>query len=84
MCREFFFFLILFGCIYTLGKYASEKNIKSYYITELAQMAIGEKVVPNIPELTHQIKGHLIKKIKENPNILRDRFIVKNGKTKQL
>lgn len=72
------------GCIYTLGKYASEKNIDSYYITELAQMAIGEKVVPKIPELTHQIKGHLIKKIKENPNIVNDRFIVKDGKIKQL
>jgi len=72
------------GCIYTLGKYASEKNIDSYYITELAQMAIGEKVVPKIPELTHQIKGHLVKKIKENPKIVTDRFIVKDGKIKQL
>ena len=72
------------GCIYTLGKYAKEKNVDSYYITELAQMAIGEKVVPKIPELTYEIKGHLIKKIKENPNIVKDRFIVKEGKIKQL
>ena len=72
------------GCIYTLGKFAKEKNIESYYITELAQMAIGEKVVPKIPELTYQIKGHLIKKIKENPSIVKDRYIVKDVKIKQL
>ena len=72
------------GCIYTLGKFASEKNIDSYYITQLAQMAISEKVVPNAPELTHQIKGHLIKKIKENPRIVQDRYTVKNGKIQQI
>jgi len=72
------------GCIYTLGKYASEKNIKSYYITELAQMAIGEKVEAKIPELTHQIKGHLVKKIKENPKIVTERYIIKNGKMQQI
>jgi len=72
------------GCIYTLGKYASEKNIDSYYITQLAQIAIGEKVVPKIPELTHQIKGHLVKKIKENPKIIKERYIVKNGKIQQI
>jgi len=47
-------------------------------------MAIGEKVVPKIPELTHQIKGHLIKKIKENPKIVTERYIVKNGKMQKI
>ncbi len=68
------------GCLSTLSRYATERNIKSYYITELAQMAIGETPSLKVPENTKKIQRHVVKTISENPNLLVDRYIIKNGK----
>nr|MDO8076019.1 (Fe-S)-binding protein [Candidatus Freyarchaeota archaeon] len=57
------------GCVYALSKKATERNIETYYITELAQMAIGEKPPHRIVEVTDQIVELLTKKIIENPGL---------------
>lgn len=68
------------GCLFGLSKHAASKNIESYYITELAQMAIGEKPYHKILETSKQIENHLFKKVVENPNLMKERYIIKNGK----
>ena len=72
------------GCLFGLSKYALSKNIESYYITELAQMAIGEKPYHKIVETSKQIESYLFKKIGENPNLIKERYIIKNGKIKRI
>ncbi|TFG30239.1 MAG: (Fe-S)-binding protein [Promethearchaeota archaeon] len=68
------------GCLFGLAKYASIKNIESYYITELAQMAIGEKPSHQIVNTIKQMENHLFKKVGENPTLMTDRYLLKNGK----
>ncbi len=72
------------GCLTTLSKYATEKDIKSFYVTELAQMAIGESPSFKILENAKNLQRQVIKTISENPNILKDRYIVKSGKVNRL
>ena len=68
------------GCLARLSRPASEKNIKSYYITELAQMAIGEtpsfKIIGNGQRLQKQI----MKTMSENPKVITERYLATNGK----
>jgi len=68
------------GCLSRLSRFALSKNIESYYITELAQMAIGEKPYHKILETSNQFESYLVRKIRENPNLIRKRYIIKNGK----
>ncbi|MFX1338822.1 MAG: (Fe-S)-binding protein [Promethearchaeota archaeon] len=68
------------GCLIGLSRYALSKNIEPYYITELAQMAIGETPYHKILETSKQMENHLFKKISENPNLMKERYIIKNGK----
>jgi heterodisulfide reductase subunit D len=72
------------GCLTTLSKYATEKDIKSYYVTELAQMAIGETPSFKILENARALQQQVIKTISENPNILKDRYTINNGKISRL
>jgi Fe-S oxidoreductase len=72
------------GCLSTLSKYASENNIQSYYITELAQMAIGETPTLKILENAKHLQEQVIKTIKENSNILIDKYIIKEGKVQRV
>lgn len=72
------------GCLHTLSQHASDKNIESYYVTELAQMAIGEKAAHTIVEASEQIKKAIFNKIRENPCLLTERYIIKNGEIKQV
>lgn len=71
---------ICIGCLSRLSRFALSKNIESFYITELAQMAIGEKPYRKIIEISNQFESYLVKKIRENPNLIRERYILKNGK----
>ena len=72
------------GCLYQLAKPALDKNIESYYVTELAQMAIGEKPLHNIVEASDQIYKSIYKKIKANPHLLAERYVIKNGEIKRI
>jgi Fe-S oxidoreductase len=67
------------GCLTTLSKYATEKNIKSYYVTELAQLAIGESPSQNILNNAKKLERHVIETMSTNPNVLKERYIIKDG-----
>ncbi|MFX1558340.1 MAG: (Fe-S)-binding protein, partial [Promethearchaeota archaeon] len=68
------------GCLTTLSRYTAEKKIKSYYITELAQMATGERPFRKILENAKNLEKQVIKTISKNPKILTERYIIKKGK----
>jgi len=68
------------GCLSALSYHATERNIKSYYITELAQMAIGEQPLLNILENTKNIQKQIMKTISKNPNVIAERYVIKDGK----
>jgi Fe-S oxidoreductase len=70
------------GCFSALVEKAEEQNIEVYYITELAQMAIGEKPLHRLKEMKNQLTKNIIKKITENPEIWKQKFIIKNGEIK--
>ncbi|MFX1460982.1 MAG: heterodisulfide reductase-related iron-sulfur binding cluster, partial [Promethearchaeota archaeon] len=72
------------GCLTSLSPYATESNIKSYYVTELAQMAIGESPSLNILNNAKSLQKQIIKKISKNPNILAEHYIIKDGKISRL
>ncbi|MFX0012853.1 MAG: (Fe-S)-binding protein [Candidatus Hermodarchaeota archaeon] len=67
------------GCLTTLSRYATEKNIKSYYVTELAQLAIGESPSQNILNNAKKLEKQVIKTMSTNPNVLKERYIIKDG-----
>jgi heterodisulfide reductase subunit D len=68
------------GCLARLSGPASEKNIKSYYITELAQMAIGETPSLKIIENARKLEKQVMKTISENPNVLSELYVIRDGK----
>ena len=69
-----------FGCISTLSPSAAKKKIKPYYITELAQLAIGEDISHhNILETTAKYDNYLFNKLAENPKLVEEKYILKNG-----
>ena len=72
------------GCYSALSNHATKKNIKSYYITELAQFATGEQPSLNILENTKNLQKQIMQTIRKNPNIIKERYIIKEGKTTRL
>lgn len=72
------------GCISFLAKSAAKKKIGTFYITELAQLAIGEKISHRILESLEEVQNHVIRKILDNPSIMSDRYIMKNGTLKKI
>ena len=67
------------GCLTNLSRYATEKNIESYYVTELAQLVIGESPSQNILKNAKKLEKQVIKTISTNPNVLKERYIIKDG-----
>ena len=68
------------GCLAALSNYATERNIKSYYITELAQMATGEDPSLNIIDNTKKLQKQIMETMSKNPKIMIERYIIKDGK----
>jgi Fe-S oxidoreductase len=68
------------GCLATLSKHATDNNMKSYYITELAQLAIGETPSFKILDNAKRLEKQVIKTLSKNPNLLSERYIIKDGK----
>jgi len=68
------------GCISFLARSAAKKKIGAFYITELAQLAIGEKIPHRILESIEEIQNLVFKKVLDNPNIMKSRFKLENGK----
>lgn len=71
------------GCL-RLAKPVKEKNIETYHILELAQVAIGEYPPQRTIELRVKFDNLVEKAIKENPDLLKDKVIVKNGKIQRI
>lgn len=67
------------GC-FSIANQAAKRNIETYYITELAQMALGEKPPHRVLEVGARHRAQLVKTISENPQLLADKYIIKNGK----
>jgi len=66
------------GC-FNLSEKAEAHGLDIYNITELAQIAIGEKPVHRIEEVKKQLQINIFKTISENPDVLKQKYIVKNG-----
>nr|MDO8081099.1 (Fe-S)-binding protein [Candidatus Freyarchaeota archaeon] len=72
------------GCVFALSKNAVEKNIEAYYITELAQMAVGEQPPHRIVEVTNRAIELLGKRISQNLGLIKDKYLIKSGKIYRL
>lgn len=72
------------GCYSSLAHYATQRKIKSYYITELAQLATGERPSLNILENTKKLQKQTIQVISKNPNLITERYTIKDGKILRL
>ncbi|MFX0082577.1 MAG: hypothetical protein ACFE94_12585 [Candidatus Hodarchaeota archaeon] len=68
------------GCYSTLSNYATQSNIKSYYITDLAQLVTGERPSLNILDNMKKIQKQVVQTISKNPNLIKERYIIKDGK----
>jgi Fe-S oxidoreductase len=68
------------GCLARLSSPAAERNIQSYYMTELAQMAIGETPPLKIIENARKLEKQVMKTISENPKVITERYFARNGK----
>ena len=67
------------GCI-SLGKPSRERDIETYHLIELAQMAIGEKPPHRTNELRDDYHKLLEETLFENPDLLKDKVIIKKGR----
>jgi hypothetical protein len=47
-------------------------------------MAIGETPVHHVNETLRNIMGVVMKKMAENPNIMTDKYVARNGKIQRL
>ncbi|MHA1727853.1 MAG: (Fe-S)-binding protein [Promethearchaeota archaeon] len=66
------------GCL-GLARNAAKRNIQTYNITELAQIAIGENPPHQVVEVTNKLNRLIGKKFRENSALLTDRYTIKNG-----
>ncbi len=71
------------GC-FALSEKAAEQGLEIYNITELAQIAIGEKPPHRIEEIKKQLTRNIMTKIGENPDVLKQRYTIKNGQIEPL
>lgn len=67
------------GCL-SLSAQAREQDIEVYNITELAQMAIGEQPPHRVAEISRQLRSDIVKKVVEHPELLRERYVIRDGK----
>ena len=72
------------GCVFSLSRRSAKKNIETYYITELAQMAIGENPPHRFIEISNRLNAVMAQKIGENPSLITDKHIIKNGTVQRL
>jgi len=65
-------------------KTSAKEKYRDYHILELAQIAIGEKPPHRTIELRDKFDNLIEKTINENPDLLKDKIIVKNGKIQKV
>lgn len=66
------------GC-FALSEKAEEHGLEIYNLTELAQIAIGEKPIHRLEEIKSQLTNNIFIKIGENPELFKQRHIIKDG-----
>ena len=71
------------GCL-GLSRKALEKNIQTYHMIELIQMAVGETHTHRINETLNHIDHMIMQKIGENPQIMHTKYTARNGKFHRL
>jgi len=71
------------GCL-NLSPKASEMGIDTFHVIELAQMAIGEMPAHRINETLKNTMGAVMEKIGKNPDIMTDKYIMRNGQIQRL
>lgn len=71
---------IVVGCTgcFALSQKAAEYGLEIFNITELAQMAIGEKPPHRIEKIKRELNNNIFKVISENPEVLKKRYAIKN------
>ncbi|MBU4316250.1 MAG: (Fe-S)-binding protein [Proteobacteria bacterium] len=67
------------GC-FALNKKAAEHNIPVFNITELAQMAIHEEPPHRLAEISNALNKKMFETISKNPDLLKARYTIKDGK----
>jgi len=67
------------GCL-ALAKPSRNKNIETYHMLELAQIAIGEKPPHRTIEISEILNDLVNRTINKNPYLLKDKYIIKDGK----
>ena len=72
------------GCYSTLSEKAAEHGLEIYYISELVQMAIGEKPPHRNEEILRSLAENMMKNIGENEELLTKKYVIKNGEIKSL
>ena len=71
------------GCL-NLSPKAAEMEVDTFHVIELAQMAIGETPAHRINETLGNTMGVVMEKIGENPNIMTDKYVARDGKIQRL
>jgi Fe-S oxidoreductase len=71
------------GCL-SLSDKAKEQGLEVYNITELAQMAIGEEPPHRVAEVNRQLRSDIVKKIVERPELLKEKYVVRDGKVSRI
>lgn len=69
------------GCLSLSGK-AAQHGLETYHITELVQMAIGEKPPHRIEEIKTKLITNILTKISADPSLLSQKYILENGEIK--
>ncbi len=66
------------GC-FSLAEKALAHGLELYHITELAQIAIGEKPPHRIIEVMKRLMADVMKRTGENPDLINGRYLIQNG-----
>lgn len=71
------------GC-FELAAKAAEHNLDCYYITELVQIAIGEKPQHRLIKVREQLMMDVMQRISEEPDMMTGRYVIREGVVKKL
>ncbi len=69
------------GC-FALSEKAAAHGLEIFNITELAQMAIGEKPLHRIEEIKRELGKNIFKTVQENPEEFTKRYLIINGEVR--
>ncbi len=71
------------GC-FSLAEKALSHGLELYHITELAQIAFGEKPPHRIIEVMRRLVDDVMKSAVDNPDLINGRYLIRNGDVRRL